>query len=259
MATSKVEIANPKVVSPAEWLAARQAHLAKEKEFTRLRDELSRQRRELPWEKVEKPYAFEGPNGRLSLADLFQGRGQLMVYHFMLGPGWKEGCQSCSLFADHLDGLLIHLAHRDVSLVVVSHAPLAEIQKYQQRMGWRFPWVSSFGSDFNFDYHVSFVKKDQAGGEVYYNYGLMPFRSEEEPGASVFARDAAGDVFHTYSTYGRGLDMIMGVYHLLDLMPKGRDEEGLPWPMAWVRRHDNYGPDPIKLSQSACCHEETKR
>src|SRR4051812_18644416 len=196
-----------KVVSRDQWLAARLSHLAAEKEFTRRRDELSRQRRELPWERVEKDYVFEGPNGAEALADLFAGRSQLIVYHFMLGPGWVEGCKSCSFLADHFDGSLAHLAARDVTLAVVSHAPLAEIAAFHQRMGWRFNWVSSYGSDFNFDYHVSFPKDELAKGKVYYNYGMNEFPTEEAPGASVFYKDANGDVFHTYSAYARGLDI----------------------------------------------------
>jgi predicted dithiol-disulfide oxidoreductase (DUF899 family) len=244
MATSKIGLPQQRVVSPAEWLAARQEYLAKEKEFTRLRDELSRQRRALPWEKVEKAYIFDGPNGKETLGDLFDGRSQLVVYHFMLGPGWKEGCKSCSYLGDHFDGTTVHLANRDVTLVVVSRAPLAEIEAFKKRMGWRFKWVSSFGNDFNHDYHVSFTKDEQAKGAVYYNYEMAEFPSEEGPGISVFYKgenkSEGGDVFHTYSTYGRGLDILVGAYNFLDLVPKGRDEEGLAHTMAWVRHHDRY-------------------
>jgi predicted dithiol-disulfide oxidoreductase (DUF899 family) len=229
-----------KVVSSEEWLAARKEFLAKEKEFTRMRDELSRQRRELPWESVDKPYVFEGPNGAASLADLFSGRSQLMVYHFMLGPGWKEGCPSCSFIADHFDGLTIHLANRDVMLLAVSRAPLNEIETFKKRMEWKFQWVSSFGSDFNYDYQVSATKDDAAKGEVYYNYTMMKFPSEERPGLSVFAKDESGQVFHTYSAYSRGLDILLGAYNFIDLTPMGRHEEGLPHGMAWVRHHDKY-------------------
>ena len=228
------------VVSRPEWLAARKAHLQKEKEFTHLRDELSRSRRELPWEKVEKQYVFETLQGKKKLAELFDGRSQLFVYHFMLGPGWKEGCPSCSMLADHFDGMLPHLANRDVTLVVSSRAPLAEIETFRKRMGWRFPWVSSFGSEFNSDFQVSFRKEDAEAGQVLYNYEARNFPSEEAPGASVFCRDEAGDVFHTYSAYARGLDMLLGVYNFLDMVPKGRDEDGLPYTMAWVRHHDKY-------------------
>jgi predicted dithiol-disulfide oxidoreductase (DUF899 family) len=251
MASSTMELKQPKVVPAAEWLAARKEHLAKEKEFTRLRDELSRERRELPWQKVEKEYTFAGPGGQETLATLFEKRSQLMVYHFMFGPGWKEGCQSCSYLADHFDGAAIHLANRDVTLAVVSRATLPEIEAFKKRMGWRFKWVSSFESDFNYDYHVSFTKDEIATGQVYYNYGMAPFPSEEGPGASVFYKDRNGDIFHTYSTYGRGLDILVGAYNFLDLAPKGRDEDGLAFTMAWVRHHDrytdNYFVDPAQL------------
>jgi predicted dithiol-disulfide oxidoreductase (DUF899 family) len=240
MATSTAEVKQAKVVPAAEWLAARRAFLAKEKEFTRLRDELSRQRRELPWERVEKGYAFEGPHGKATLADLFGKRSQLVIYHFMMGPGWTEGCKSCSYLADHFDGMTIHLANRDTTFAVVSHAPFAEIQAFKARMGWRFPWYSSSGGDFNFDYHVSFTVEDLAAGKVDYNYAREDFPAEEAPGLSVFYRDAAGNVFHTYSTYARGLDILVGTYNFLDLTPKGRDEEGLAHTMAWVRHHDKY-------------------
>lgn len=241
MATGVTEAKQAKVVPAAEWLAARKAFLAKEKEFTRLRDELSRERRELPWEKVGKTYEFEGPKGRVNLADLFGKRSQLVIYHFMMGPGWVEGCKSCSYLADHFDGMTIHLAHRDTTLAVVSRAPFAEIDVFKRRMGWRFPWYSSFGSDFNFDYHVSFTPEDIAAGKVAYNYtaiGGAP--AEELPGLSVFFKDAEGTIFHTYSTYARGLDILVGTYNFLDLVPKGRDEEVLAHTMAWVRHHDKY-------------------
>jgi predicted dithiol-disulfide oxidoreductase (DUF899 family) len=241
MASTKTEPLQSKVVSHAEWLTARKGHLAKEKEFTRLRDELSRQRRELPSEKVEKNHTFEGPNGKETLADLFDGRSQLIVYHFMLGPGWTEGCKSCSFLADHFDGTTVHLANRDVTLVVVSRAPYAEIEAFKKRMGWKFKWVSSFGTDFNFDYHVSFTKDEIAKGKVNYNYEMAEFPSEEAPGASVFQRDrASGEIVHTYSSYGRGLDILLGTYNFLDFVPKGRDEEGLAFTMSWVRHHDRY-------------------
>jgi len=228
-----------KVVSRREWLAARQELLAKEKELTHARDEVSRLRRELPWVKVEKRYEFEGPNGKESLGDLFEGRSQLLLYHFMFGPDWKEGCPSCSFWADNYEGTIVHLNHRDVTFVVVSRAPLDKLEAYRERMGWRFKWVSSLGSDFNRDYQVSFTPQEMAKGEMLYNYRLTKFPSEEAPGISVFYRDAGG-VFHTYSCYSRGLDMLNGAYHHLDLVPKGRDEEGLPYSMAWLRRHDSY-------------------
>jgi predicted dithiol-disulfide oxidoreductase (DUF899 family) len=228
------------VVSPREWIAIRKELLRKEKEFTKLRDELSRQRRELPWEKVEKEYMFDGPNGRESLADLFAGRSQLIVYHFMFSPEWAEGCPSCSLVADHLDGTLVHLANRDVTLAVISRAPLAQIELFKKRMGWQFRWVSSFPNDFNWDYHVSFTKEEMANGKKNYNYDLVEFPSEEGPGASVFYKNDAGEIFHTYSSFARGLDILVGTYNFLDLVPKGRDEDGLAFTMAWVRHHDRY-------------------
>ena len=229
------------VVSQEEWLAARKQLLSREKEFTRLRDELSAERRELPWVKVEKQYVFDGPDGKETLADLFDGRSQLIVYHFMFGPGWEQGCPSCSFVADHIDGANWHLPHRDVTLLAVSRAPLAEIEAFKKRMGWRFKWVSSFGSDFNYDYHVSFTPDEMARGKVYYNYAMTEFPSEEAPGLSVFYKDATGEVFHTYSSYARGVDMLVGAYNYLDLAPKGRDEADLPCTMAWVRHHDRYG------------------
>lgn len=240
MASSVTELENPKVASHDEWIEARKKFLAKEKEFTRLRDELSRQRRELPWERVEKQYVFDGPKGKETLADLFDGRSQLIVYHFMLGPGWKEGCPSCSYLADHFDGPTIHLANRDVTLAVISHAPIAEIETFKKRMGWKFHWASSFGSDFNYDYHVSFTPEERAKGKVSYNYTEMGFPSEEAPGLSVFFKDATGQIYHTYSSYARGLDILVGAYNFLDLAPKGRDEAGLAHTMAWVRHHDKY-------------------
>jgi predicted dithiol-disulfide oxidoreductase (DUF899 family) len=229
-----------KVVSQDEWLAARKAHLAEEKAFTRARDALSRKRRELPWVKVDKNYVFDGPHGKATLADLFGGNSQLIVYHFMLGPDWEAGCPSCSFLADHFDGAAIHLAQRDVSFVVVSRAPLDQIEKFKRRMGWKFKWVSSFDGDFNFDYQVSATPEEKASGKALYNYEITEFPSDERPGASAFYQNEAGDIFHTYSSYGRGLDMLVGAYHFLDLAPKGRDEEGLAWPMAWVRHHDRY-------------------
>ncbi len=228
------------VVPHAEWLAARKEFLSKEKEFMRLRDELSRQRRELPWEKVEKQYVFEGPRGKETLADLFAGRSQLLVYHFMFGPGWKEGCPSCSYLADGFDGSAIHLAHRDVTFLAISRATFPEIEAFKKRMGWRFKWVSSNGNDFNFDYQASFSPEERAKGKVYYNYELTEFPSEERPGTSVFYKNDAGEIFHTYSSYARGLDPIVATYQWLDLVPKGRDEEGLTHTMAWVRHHDKY-------------------
>lgn len=230
----------PRIVSHADWVAARKAHLAREKEFTRLRDELARERRALPWERVERDYRFEGPEGQVGLADLFTGRGQLLVFHFMFGPEWGEGCPSCSFWADNFNGIDAHLAQRDTALVMVSRAPLARLEVYKRRMGWTLPWVSSAGSDFNIDYGVSFDPARRVDGARNYNFGTATFGGEEAPGVSAFRRGDDGAIYRTYSTYARGLDMVNGAYHLLDLTAKGRDEEGLPWPMAWVKRHDSY-------------------
>lgn len=229
------------IVGRDEWLAARKALLEKEMELTRLSDAVAEQRRRLPWTRVEQNYLFTGPNGRESLADLFAGRSQLVVYHFMFGPGWKEGCPNCSLLGDHADAAWIHLAARDVSLVLVSRAPYAEIAPFKARMGWRIHWVSSAGSTFNRDHHVSFTREEVASGKPLYNYGLESFPNEEAGGISVFAKDERGDVFHTYSAYDRTIDQAIGVNFFLDIVPKGRDEAGLPWPGAWVRHHDSYG------------------
>lgn len=225
------------VVSHREWLTASRDFLAKEKEFTRLRDELSRQRRELPWERVEKEYSFEAPEGRVSLADLFSGHSQLLVYHLMFGPDWTEACKSCSFWADNFNGIDVHLAHRDTALVAVSRAPLATLGAYARRMGWTFRWVSSGEGDFNFDYKVSSRPGEEA---LDYNFGTMQVGPGEMPGFSAFRRDEDGAVYHTYSTYARGVDMLNGAYHLLDLTSKGRDEAGLPFTMDWVKRRDQY-------------------
>jgi predicted dithiol-disulfide oxidoreductase (DUF899 family) len=253
------------IVPEAEWLAARKELLAKEKDFSRLRDALSAERRKLPWVKVEKKYAFDTPGGKRTLADLFGGKSQLIVYHFMMGPGWEQGCPSCSFLADHFDGTLAHLAHRDVAFTAISRAPLPQIEAFQRRMGWRFPWASSYGSDFNFDYHVSFTQEDRESGKACYNYENRGFPSEEGPGASVFYRDDSGNVYHTYSAFARGLDILIGTYNFLDLAPKGRDEDGLAFSMSWVRHHDKYSDvpdvDPAatyvhpKVS-AACCEGE---
>src|SRR6202453_4809828 len=213
--TTSAHTREHRVVSLTEWPARRKELLRKEKEFTKLRDELSRQRRELPWEKVEKQYVFDGPSGRETFADLFGGKSQLIIYHFMPGPGWEAGCPSCSYLAYHFDGSTIHLANRDVTLAVVSRAPFAEIEAFKKRMGWKFRWFSSFHSDFNFDYHVSFKPEEKASGKVNYNYAVEEFPSEEAPGLSVFARNEAGEVFHTYSSYARGLDILGGAYKFL--------------------------------------------
>ncbi len=241
----------PRIVSRDEWLAARKALLAREKAHTREGDALSVDRRRLPMVKVETSYMFDTPDGRRSLADLFEDRSQLIVYHFMMGPGWVEGCPSCSFLMDHLDGVLPHLANRDVTLVAVSRAPLAEIDAFKRRMGWQFPWVSSYGTAFNRDFHVSFTKDEVASGKMHYNYAEQLFPSEEGPGFSVFVKDAQGGIFHTYSTYGRGGESVLGTYHLLDLVPKGRDEDRLPFPMAWVRHHDRYSAN-AGAGESTC-------
>jgi predicted dithiol-disulfide oxidoreductase (DUF899 family) len=236
-----------RVVSQKEWTDARKALLAKEKELTRLTDEVNAERLKLPWERVDKDYVFDTPAGKKSLADLFDGRSQLVVYHFMFGPGWKAGCVGCSFFADHVDGPNIHLAHHDVSFVAVSRAPLNEIEAYKKRMGWRFNWVSSSGSDFNYDYHVSFRKEDLAKGKVYYNFEETDGSMEDLHGTSVFFKDASGAIYHTYSSYGRGDERGLGTYMFLDLTPKGRNETGPNFNLTdWVRRHDEYDQGPAK-------------
>jgi len=233
-------VQNHKVISREEWLDARRELLAKEKEFTRLRDQLSQARQELPWVKVEKDYLFDGPNGKETLSDLFEGRSQLIIYHFMYGPDWEEGCPSCSFWADNFNGTGIHLSHRDITLIAVSRAPLDHLEAYKARMGWSFKWVSSLGSDFNYDYQVSFTPEQVEKGEMIYNYRPGGFSGEEAPGISIFYKNEQGEVFHTYSCYSRGLDMLNGAYHYMDLAPKGRDEDDLPYTMAWLRRHDQY-------------------
>lgn len=233
-------MADHRVVSNEEWVEARKALLAREKEFTRIRDEVSEQRRQLPWEKVDKEYVFDTPHGKKTLSDLFGGRSQLLVYHFMYGPDWSEGCKSCSLLADHLSPAVPHLKQRDVTTVVVSRAPLDMLQAFEKRMGWSFEWVSSFENDFNRDYQVSFTEEELEKGNVYYNYVAQSFPSTEAPGVSVFYKDEKGDVFHTYSSYQRGLDMLITAYNYLDLVPKGRDEDDLSFTMEWVRLHDEY-------------------
>ena len=231
---------NPAVVSREEWLAARQELLREEKELTRRCDAFGARQRALPWVKIEKNYLFDSPRGRVSLADLFGSHCQLIVQHFMFGPGWEEGCKSCSFMMDHIDPTVVHLAARDVAFAAVSHAPLAELLPFKQRMGWNINWVSAQGTDFNADFHVSFSPEDVAPGKVLYNFTLQEAPNEELPGISVFAKDAAGAVYHTYSTYGRGVELVMTAYRLLDLVPKGRDEAGLENGMAWVRYHDRY-------------------
>lgn len=237
-----------RIVSRQDWVEARRRLLAEEKAFTHARDALSARRRELPWVKVEKSYVFDGRDGDCTLAGLFDGRSQLLVYHFMFGPDWEEGCPSCSYMADHFDGARQHLVQRDVNLVAVARAPIGRIEAFRQRLGWRFPFVSSFRSDFNRDFDVSFAK-DRAGTEVYYNYDLTEFPADEAPGVSAFYRNGAGEIFHTYSAYARGLDILVGAYNWLDIAPKGRDEDRLEWSMAWVRHHDRYETG----KSSPCC------
>ncbi|HEY0817196.1 MAG TPA: thioredoxin family protein [Rhizobacter sp.] len=242
------------IVTRDRWVAERKALLAREKEMSRLSDQLARDRQKLPWVLVDKPYVFDTPTGKRTLADLFEGRRQLIVQHFMLAPGWEEGCSGCSFMADHVDGALPHLAARDLSFVAVSRAPLAEIERFRSRMGWQFPWVSSFGSSFNYDFHVSFTEAERARGEVFYNYGMSAFPHEEAPGVSAFIRDDEGQVFHTYSTYGRGVELMMGAYELIDIAPKGRDEAGLSHGMDWVRHHDRYETEKKTGSACGCDH-----
>lgn len=229
------------VVSREDWIAARKKLLAEEKALTRARDRLSQQRRELPWVRIDKPYRFDSPEGRRTLGELFAGRSQLVVYHFMFDPSWEVGCKSCSFWADNFDGIVVHLNQRDVSFVAASRAPLSRIEPFKRRMGWRFPWVSSAPSDFNYDYRVSFTPEERARGDIDYNYGPQQIKDPERPGISVFYKNGAGEIFHTYSCYARGLDMMNTAYHYLDLVPKGRDEDGLPHFSAWLRLHDSYG------------------
>jgi predicted dithiol-disulfide oxidoreductase (DUF899 family) len=228
-----------KVVSPKEWVAARRRLLAKEKKFSKLRDQLHRDRRELPWVKVEKEYVFDTPQGRRTLAELFGGRSQLLVYHFMFGPGWKDGCPHCSFWADHFDGANLHLGARDTVLVVISRAPLKEIAPFKKRLGWKFMWASSFGNDFNFDFHVSFTPEELKSGTAIYNYAPLDMDIDEREGVSAFYKDAKGDVYHTYSSYARGIDLMNTTYNVLDLTAKGRDENP-EHSQDWVRYHDEY-------------------
>jgi predicted dithiol-disulfide oxidoreductase (DUF899 family) len=227
-----------RVASRDDWLAARKWLLAKERELTHLRDEINAERRALPWVRVDKPYIFDGPNGRVSLADLFDGRSQLAVYHFMLTPGSDHVCSGCAFLADHIDAARIHFEHADLSFAAVSRAPFSQIEPVRKRMGWRFKWVSSFGSDFNYDYRVSFTAEAIAKGETDYNYGTTPYAHVDLPGTSVFAKDDDGQAFHTYSSYSRGGEALLGAFNWLDLTPKGRSETSV---MSWVRLHDEYG------------------
>jgi predicted dithiol-disulfide oxidoreductase (DUF899 family) len=238
------------VVPQEQWLAARKALLLKEKEFTHLRDQINAERLALPWVRVEKNYEFDTPKGKRTLTELFDGRSQLIVYHFMLGPGWNAGCPGCSFLSDHFDGALPHLEHHDVTLTAVSRAPLAEIEAYKKRMGWKFPWVSAFAGDFNYDFHVSFKEDELAKGHVTYNFGEMPAPDgtpTEMPGLSSFCKNDSGDIFHTYSSYARGGEELIGTLMILDRAPKGRNEKTT---MDFVRRHDEYERAP-KLHD--CC------
>ena len=230
-----------RIVSRQQWLAERKALMAREKELTHLGDQIARERRALPWVRLEQDYVFDTPEGRRPLADLFDGHHQLVMQHFMLAPGWEQGCKSCSYMADHTDATLPHLAHRDTAFVAVSRAPLDEIERFRRRMGWKFRWVSSHGTTFNRDFHVSFTADERASGKADYNFGATP-PGEEMPGVSAFWKDESGEVFHTYSTYGRGVEVMMHTYNLLDLTAQGRDEDGLDFTMAWVRHHDRYEP-----------------
>jgi predicted dithiol-disulfide oxidoreductase (DUF899 family) len=238
------------VVSRDEWLAARKQLLLKEKEFTQLRDRLNAERLALPWVKIEKPYVFDGPNGQETLADLFDGRSQLIVKHFMFGPEWNDGCVGCSFELDNLSGAIVHLEHHDVTYVVVARAPMAKIEAFRRRMGWRFKWVSSYGSDFNYDFHVSFKPDEIAKGEGYYNYELRDVGIDELSGRSVFYKDSTGDIFHTYSAYARGGEISLGSYGVLDMTPKGRNETINGNLTDWVRHHDRYD------DAASSCHSD---
>jgi predicted dithiol-disulfide oxidoreductase (DUF899 family) len=241
-----------RIVSREEWLDARKQLLVREKALTRLRDLVSADRRALPWVRIDKPYVFHGPDGQETLAGLFEGRSQLIVQHFMFGPDWEEGCVGCSFQADHVDGALMHIVHRDVTFVAVSRAPLAKIEAFRKRMGWRFKWVSSHGSNFNYDFHVSFTPQDEARGKAWYNFELRDYQSDELPGTSVFYKDETGSIFHTYSAYGRGDELLVGTYNYLDLTPKGRDETGPAGDLSdWVKHHDRYETSPRHAG--GCC------
>ena len=238
------------IVSRQEWIEVRKAHMAHEKELIRARDRLSEERRQLPWVKVDKAYAFDGPNGKATLADLFKGRNQLVVQHVMFAPEWDAACKSCSFWVDGFERMVPHLAARDTTMVAVSRAPLAKLEAFKKRMSWSFDWVSSGDNEFNYDYGVSFTPEQIDAGDAKYNYGTTPLYGPELPGISVFYRDEAGDIFHTYSTYARGLDMMNAAYHYLDLTPLGRHEQGLPYPMDWVRLRDQYQGE----TKADCCH-----
>ena len=235
-----INLDNHKIVSKNGWIAARKVLLKKEKEFTALRDQLSQQRRDLPWVAVDKEYVFDGPNGKETLPELFDGRSQLIVYHFMYDPNWAVGCPSCSFWADNFNDIIVHLNQRDVTLIAISKAPYSKIAAYKKRMGWDFKWVSSYDTDFNFDYHVSFTQEELAKKKAFYNFISQDPRTSEREGISVFYKDLSDKIFYTYSAYARGIDILNNTYNYLDLVPKGRDEGGYDFPMAWVRRHDEY-------------------
>jgi predicted dithiol-disulfide oxidoreductase (DUF899 family) len=241
------------VVSADQWLAQRKALLAREKELTHLKDQVARERRALPWVRIDKHYVFDTPSGPRTLAELFEGRRQLVVQHFMYTPGAEQGCKSCSYMADHTNGALAHMAQRDTTVVAVSRAPLDDLERMRKRMGWQFSWVSSGESEFNYDFHVSFTPEEMAGGAVYYNYVQQPFPHPDAPGISVFYKDDAGQVYLTYSTYGRGVEVMMHTYNFLDLTPRGRNEDGLSYPMEWVRHHDRYEMAPAATAAASCC------
>lgn len=251
MTTTNATMNHP-IVSREQWLAERTKLMAREKELTRLGDEIARERRALPWVRLDKTYSFDTAAGRRTLADLFDGRRQLLMQHFMLAPGWEQGCKSCSYMADHADGMTAHLAQRDVTFVAISRAPYSEIERFHRRMGWHFTWVSSNANSFNHDFKVSFTPEEIATGKIDYNFGGSPHRNDELPGVSVFVKDEAGSVFHTYSTYGRGVEVMMGTYRMLDLTPKGRAEEGLSHTMQWVRHHDRYEQEASGKAGSCC-------
>ncbi|MEZ5829897.1 MAG: thioredoxin family protein [Dongiaceae bacterium] len=253
------------IVSREDWLNARTALLAKEKELTKLRDRLSAELRALPWVKIDKTYLFDAPSGKVTLSDLFDGRSQLIIKHFMLAPGQKEGCVGCSFESDHAEAALVHLLNHDVSYVAVARAPLAEIEAFKARMGWTFPWVSSFGSDFNYDFNVSFTPEQVANGTAFYNYRAGPVPLEDLSGLSVFYNDADGSIYHTYSSFGRGGEERLGTYIYLDMTPNGRNENGPSHTLTdWVRHHDRYGaPGHVNgvgrwvaaEGSGGCCHE----
>ena len=248
MSINEIPLEEHQVVTKEEWLIARKAHLEKEKQMTKMRDELLRERRALPWVKVEKEYEFHSSAGKVWLSDLFDGRSQLIVYHFMFGPEWKEGCPGCSFISDHFDAVNLHIPHNDVTLVAVSRAPLAKLEEFKKRMGWKFTWVSSFESDFNYDYHVSFTPEEIQRGEVFYNFQMTKGALDELHGESVFYRNPKGEIFHTYSSYARAGDILIGAHNFLDLTPRGRNETST---MSWMKHHDKY-EEKAKPKDSCC-------